>query len=777
MRQSFFILLLLFSTVNINAQSMPSVWAVIDEHTIASGTTESTGFYDITKLEELRLYFDQSNYWTLLTNNYKSKTEILATLVYKGVTYDSVGVRFKGQTSYLMANGQKKSFNISMDYIKNNKIDGYKTLNINNAFSDPSMMKEVLYYALVKSHTEALKSNFIRLYINDTYWGLYNNTQQPNKDFIEEWYTDNDGINMRADSETSSAGPGGGPGGPGGMWGDGTAALNFLGNDTTEYQKYYTLKTSNVENTWEKLVSLTNALNNYSGNQLKDTIINYLNIDKVLWHLACEIAFGDDDSYIYKGKMDYYIYYDQVSKLWTTYDYDANSTFLSAHTTWSPFYNETKVNYPLLNKLLAIPEFRQRYLAYMRTIINDSFGSKATNLINQFSTLIQASVFEDTKKLSSNSGFSTDLTNLSSFLSNRKAYLMGNDEVKRVGVAPDDVSFSSDGILWGKVSPNSKVVISAEYPSKDVKSVYAYIHTNLNGKYTKIILNDSGTDGDTNADDGIYSATIPNYSIGTLVSFYLETIKNDDYNTATYFPSGAGHHMYFYNVEGSTTNSTTVVINELMPSNSEITDEFDETEDWIELYNTTNDAIDLSGYYISDKQDNLQKFQFKAGTIIEPNGYLIVWADEDGSQGDLHANFKLSAEGEIVILSDSTGAVLDSYAFVDAQQNKTFARKPNGTGNFEISEPTFGTNNNTTATADDNAEAEFWKIYPNPVSNTLTVAFSKPSANLSIYTLDGKLMFANTSFGQNIQVDVTEFPSGLYIVKLDDQSKKLMISR
>ena len=774
MRQLVYIIIVLCTTVKVNAQSLPQEWTINDDHTLAAGTTDNIGFYDISKLEEIRLYFKQANYWTLLTNNYKAKVEIPATLVYNGITYDSVGVRFKDQTSYQMANGQKKSFNISLDYIHDDKINGYKTLNINNAFSDPSMIREVLYYALIKPHTEALKSNFIRLYINDTYWGLYNNTQQPNKDFIEEWYTDNDGINMRADTDTGTGMPGGGPGG---MWGDGTAALNYLGTDTLKYQKYYTLKTSSVDNSWEKLIAVTYALNNYSGNQLKDTIINYINIDKVLWHLACEIAFGDDDSYVYKGKMDYYLYYDQVSNLWTTYDYDANSTFLSAHATWSPFYNETKVNYPLLNKLLAIPEFRQRYLAYMRTIINVSFGANATALIDQFATLIQPSVFEDTKKLSSNASFTTDIASIKNFLSTRKSYLLNNEEVKRVGVTPYAVSMQSDGLAWGKVGASSQVVISANYTGNDVKAVNAYILTNLNARYSKVSLNDVGANGDDTSGDGIFSALLPNQSVGTLVSFYIETIKNDAYNTATYFPAGAGHQMYFYNVEGSTTGATTVVINELMPSNSEISDEYNETDDWIELYNTSEKTVDLSGYFITDKQDNLQKFQFKPGTTIAPHGYLIVWADEDGSQGDLHTNFKLSAEGEIVVLSDSLGVILDSYTYADAQQNKTFARKPNGTGNFEVSDPTFGINNNTTSTSDHTEMADEWKIYPNPVPNTLTVEFNKPSADLCIYTIDGRLIFANTSLGPSTQVDVTEMPSGLYIVKLDDQSKKLLISR
>ena len=53
-------------------------------------------------------------------------------------------------------------------------------------------------------------------------------------------------------------------------------------------------------------------------------------------------------------------------------------------------------------------------------------------------------------------------------------------------------------------------------------------------------------------------------------------------------------------------------------------------EDWIELYNTTNGDINLSGIYLTDNPDNPTKWEFPAGTVIKASSYLTVWADEDG---------------------------------------------------------------------------------------------------------------------------------------------------
>src|SRR4030043_1747965 len=72
-------------------------------------------FYDETVLRTLYLEFLQTNWWNQLTANYQAKQNIPATLTVDGVTCEGVGVRFRGFTSYMMVNSQKKSFNIEID--------------------------------------------------------------------------------------------------------------------------------------------------------------------------------------------------------------------------------------------------------------------------------------------------------------------------------------------------------------------------------------------------------------------------------------------------------------------------------------------------------------------------------------------------------------------------------------------------------------------------------------------------------------------------------------
>lgn len=144
-----------------------------------------------------------------------------------------------------------------------------------------------------------------------------------------------------------------------------------------------------------------------------------------------------------------------------------------------------------------------------------------------------------------------------------------------------------------------------------------------------------------------------------------------------------------------------VVINELMADNDNIiADPQGDYDDWLELYNLTDTAVLLTGMYLSDKEDNLTKWEFPENTEISANGYLIVWLDEDHDDEDategLHANFKLSKNGETVILvgTDAHGnRVLDSITFGEQKTDVAFGRLPNGTGEFQIVLATPGAEN------------------------------------------------------------------------------------
>lgn len=121
-----------------------------------------------------------------------------------------------------------------------------------------------------------------------------------------------------------------------------------------------------------------------------------------------------------------------------------------------------------------------------------------------------------------------------------------------------------------------------------------------------------------------------------------------------------------------------IKINEIMASNlSLIKDEFGEYDDWIELYNYSDEPINLNGLYISDSRKNLTKFRISEDIIVKSKDYVILWADEECTQGALHTSFKLDGEGESLYISDEDLVIIDSVKFGVQTANVSFGRLKN----------------------------------------------------------------------------------------------------
>jgi hypothetical protein len=139
-----------------------------------------------------------------------------------------------------------------------------------------------------------------------------------------------------------------------------------------------------------------------------------------------------------------------------------------------------------------------------------------------------------------------------------------------------------------------------------------------------------------------------------------------------------------------------VVINELMPVNSTVVaDQNGEYDDWFELYNVTPLKIDLSGYYLTDNRSNITKWRIPQGTFIDGNGFLIIWADKDTTQAGLHANFKLSSQGEELLISKPDRSLVDKVVYPAQSDELSFSRVQDGVGDFRWKNPTFNRSNSS----------------------------------------------------------------------------------
>jgi spore coat protein CotH len=615
--------------------------------------------YEPLLVRDVYLTFSQTNWWSQLTTNYVSDTNIAATMTVDGITYPNVGVRFRGNTSYTMLPAQpnqgweKKSFNIEMDWqVPGQDIYGYDHLNLNNGFHDPTFIREVLTYHTMRRHGVAPKANWVRLFLNGTPWGVYINVQQPNKDMMKEWFRSNDGNRYRCFPVS-------------GGFSNGRCCYTVL-SSLAEYLTAYQAKQgdgTDLQNMCQVLNAMTTATP-------QSTLTSVFSVDAFYRYAAVMNVTTTTDSYLQSGK-DHYLYIDEVHGDGTTFPFDLNEGMYGS-TTLAPTYQTTVTTRPAFTKTLQFADWSERYKAHLNAVIQQTFNpTYLTPLAQQYHAMLAPLVAADTKKIYSTAAFTNNLNSsvtiangqfgtitipgVVPFIQGRYTFLNTNTYVNAPRAVLSNLAHSP-----AQPNPTQPITFTVQ---ASALATGVNVYWRRLGAFQKVAMFDDGLHGDGAAGDGTWGVSIAAQQPGALVDYYAEA------RTATgaqsYEPYTAEVERYCPKVQIDwPVTASPVVINEFVAQNvNGAVDENAQHEDWVELYNTSNQTVDISGKWLSDSLVVL-KYQFPAGTTIAPNGVLRIWCDEDGTQGPLHANFKLSASGELVALYDSTGLALhESYTF------------------------------------------------------------------------------------------------------------------
>ena len=187
-----------------------------------------------------------------------------------------------------------------------------------------------------------------------------------------------------------------------------------------------------------------------------------------------------------------------------------------------------------------------------------------------------------------------------------------------------------------------------------------------------------------------------------------------------------------------------IVINEYSASNlNDYPDNFSKYEDWIELYNASNDAVNLKGWHLSDKQDKITKWEFRQDVMINPGGHLVVWCSGRDSiyNSGIHTNFKLTQTkgNEVLVLSTPDEILINSIPMEITQLGHSRARLTDSSSEWMVSvEPTLNFSNEG---------AEMYKAYADEVALSLEAGFYQGKQEVTIsdtpensnihYTVDG----------------------------------------
>ena len=728
------------------------------------GFTQSN-FYDLDSLREIRIYFYDTDWDYQLDSLYVQgdNERILADLIIDGSPYDSVGVRYKGFSS-VSVNRFKNPFNIKLDYVIDGQDhQGIDKLKLSNVYQDPSFVREVLTYEIAANYLPSAKANYANVYVNDTLWGLYTNVEAVNKDFLNDHFGNKYNPFFKCNPENLDVTPGG----------ENSNLSNAHGNDSLDYEPYYALK-SNYG--WESLYNLIDTLNNYSY-----SVEKILNVDRSLWIHALNYTLVNFDSYIGYGQ-NYYLYMDKTGQfnplLWDLNMSfgsfrltDASSIFFSGFDiaqaqNMDPLLHHTQFSVsprPFLRNLFLSERNRKMYLAHIRTIVNENFANQSYAVRGQyFQNLIDTSVQNDTNKFYSYADFianlnspvtlvTADCPGITQLMDARATYLSnytgfsGEPTITNINTSPQNFILGDDVWITADISDATEAILGYRFGD------------NMAFKTTAMF--DDGNHNDGLANDGVFGGVILNSA--NLVDYYLYA---DNDSAGVFSPVRAAYE--FYNIQ-SQLQVGDVVINEVMSNNvTSVTDASGKFEDWIELYNTTNSPISTAGLFLTDTLGLMHKWELPNQTI-PPNGYAIIWADEDGGQGDMHANFKLSNLGEQLILTNTDSVLIDSVTYLPQADDIAFARSPNGSGSFIMQVPTFNSNNDFVNSITENKE--LIKVYPNPFSNIIQWdSFER----VEVRDLLGKLIY--TDENTNL-VQTSNWDSGVYFISLLDKNQTVKI--
>lgn len=640
-------------------------------------------FYNPAIIRTIFLTFDSEDWESELKDFYRTDVEVPATMNVDGKDYDKVGVRFRGNTSSSrVPDGFKKSLNVTIDYEnRKQRLYGYKTLNLLNAHTDASMMHEVLFSHIAKDYMPSLKANYVRVVINGESWGLYVNSQQFNKEFLEEAFDTRGGVRWKKAADPMRGG-----------------GLMYAGEDISAYEGQYQMKTE-LENTtlaWKALINFTRTLAEAPIENLEEALDPYLDIDGALWFLAMENVMIDNDGYWIRAS-DFNFYQDPNGRFHMV-SHDNNETFnnpggpgffgrgTDVGLKLDPLFGVGEDNKPLL-RILENPGLQARYLAHVKTIAEDWLNwGKAGPVIESYKELIQEDVRLDTRHEETYEQFLASFTqetnsnsrdhspDLKSFIEDRGAYLLGNEQVNRPAASIESVQVSApvkDENKWGRWDLQTTVQVKVSDPENALSDLILYSTTDAMKPYQRTEMRSNKA--------GIFEATVTQLPPGKKLYYYVEARGIPNKTGSSYFPRTASYKALELDLFPSDTGNEGLVISEVMPSNTQtIQDPQGDFDDWIEIHNTTRAPIDLSDYFLSDNPSRPLKWQFPEGTQISAGERLLVWADANtNAKEGLHTNFKLSAKGEHLILAQRKNGdigIIDFLTFQNLKKNQSIHR-------------------------------------------------------------------------------------------------------
>lgn len=289
-----------------------------------------------------------------------------ATVKVGGVTVENVGFRTKGNStlkSVAKSDSDRYSFRIKLDkYVKGQTLLGLDELVINNMYADASYMREYLSYEALRAQgVDVPMAAFANIYINRELFGFYLCVEALDESFLERSFGDDSGSLYKQEQGST---------------------LQYA--EGSEYDKSE-LK-SGEDETKTDLKNLIKVLNEMPTGE-KGAIESVLDVDSALRYIAANTVLGNYDSYAGNFSHNYYLYGQEGKFTVIPWDYNMSiSGFGGGDQTTIPIDEPVMgvniKNLPLINNLLAVEEYKQKYHTYIKDYLTylEGFDQRVTEL-------------------------------------------------------------------------------------------------------------------------------------------------------------------------------------------------------------------------------------------------------------------------------------------------------------------------------------------------------------------------------------------------------------
>ncbi len=367
---------------------------------------------------------------------------------------------------------------------------------------------------------------------------------------------------------------------------------------------------------------------------------------------------------------------------------------------------------------------------------------------------------------------STDVFTMDYYIDDGLVVYVNGTEAARFNMPSGTISYSTLASTYADQFPTGTLTLPTSLFKKGTNVIAVEVHNNAN-----------------NSSDIIFDADIKMQFLNGSGSYYSTEEEIE-------LPEGNVNLKACYRElteqERQEDGMNPVRINEVSGSNNSLINEYGKKSDWVELYNTTDQDIDVEGMYLTDNMSKPEKYKITKGTtqaktIIPAHGFLLIWCDKLATtdQG-LHATFKIDGEGGVIALKAADKSWTDEVYYGAHDANTTVGRYPDGGTDIYMMNVTTIAAPNLLTSYMELTDQEELKIATGTrmtiaSANGFRVRFGSQqlliksedatSADVAIYTPDGRIVeraFVDLYNG-TARLSVAHLPAGFYVVRATDE--------